>query len=499
MERGGSAFFRGAHCRIFPAVPQREVDGRIRFPRTAREVRDVDGIGTVRYGPVAQRRQTAPECRVVNVHVRRESVLQAVHVPPILDEIHPAVTSEFLGKLADVTVKFRREFLFQFLHFLVGDRFVVSDRDLRDRVLLREGIRPGKKMHARVRTTDACVVPKTDRLSVDRAHDGGVSAAVRFPRELPEVGIAGLLCHFTECFSHDEIVRFDRGKVIDSVSREDPHRFGDRAETVRRVGVPLDELQPVLIIWRRFRRERRHRFASRDVPRPSAVAVRAFSVNDLAEETFLRHLNGHGLKEIVNAVFEDQAVLPRLFRRVDQAQAVGERLCGWDLHRGVLPGKHGVDGHFRVAERWGSDVDQIQIVPSAKVFPRLLRREILRGRRESETFQIVLCPADGVLIAVGDRTDLHPFHLRETPKGRISAISQPNVPYAQRETRRSLKIVHIEDLRSAFPLNVRFLNVFVQLLGTRISSQRERHPKGGDFHEISAFHRISFLSKNKRI
>jgi hypothetical protein len=80
-------------------------------------------------------------------------------------------------------------------------------------------------------------------------------------------------------------------------------------------------------------------------------------------------------------------------------------------------------------------------------------------------------------------------------KGRKPAVPKPDVPHAQREAWRRLKVVHVSDLLPAGPLDVGFLNVFIQFSGARVARKTKREANGGEFHKISSFHGGSFLKK----
>ena len=71
-----------------------------RLPRATREVRNVDGRASPGLRLLGDLAKAAPRCEVVDVHVERQAVLQAVDPAQVHEEIHPAMSAGLLREFA---------------------------------------------------------------------------------------------------------------------------------------------------------------------------------------------------------------------------------------------------------------------------------------------------------------------------------------------------------------------------------------------------------------
>lgn len=69
---------------------------------SASEIRDLDRSGTVLDGNGRKRTYAAPFRKVINIHIQRQTVAQAIDETVIHHEIHSAMSADSLGNLTDL-------------------------------------------------------------------------------------------------------------------------------------------------------------------------------------------------------------------------------------------------------------------------------------------------------------------------------------------------------------------------------------------------------------
>jgi len=267
-------------------------------------------------------------------------------------------------------------------------------------------------------------------------------------------------------FRTDEVVGLHRRQVIEAVTPSDLHRLTDRRRPVRGNPVPRRHCQNRAVPRSRLLAVRRFRFFEK---RTLGVDIRPLGVNDLAEDPLVRHVDRHRLEEIVNTVFQQDAMFSRPFRGVDQAPAVVDALRRRDFNRRMLARRHDVNRHLGMIERRGEHIDQIEIVALAHPLPGLVRAGVDRRFGTAFRLEEVFRPLNRKVVYIANRADFDRIHPAEPLDRRVAAIAEPDITHAQMWNRRRRVPAHIEDLFTVPVLRSRRLHRFVEIFGRSVS------------------------------
>src|SRR5574344_965583 len=337
-------------------------------PVAAGEVRDGLGARTVADGGLRELAQAARRRQVIDVHVERESVLQAVRPAEVHDEVHAAVSADLLRHFGDVTPHRMHVLLADALRALLVEplvRLAVEALVLEcalERKVADDAARAGDKVDPGVRTRRAHVMLDHDRLASDRLDQGRVHLAHRGWRillarivvaeklllELLVVRVAGSA--------------LERDKVVESVAAVDAHRLADRHEPVRRIPV-AHVVHVFLIAPRRLGVELargRDDFAE-------VVNVRSFGVVDLSEHAHPGQIELQKLDLPVDAVLELHAGKAPLLGRLHELPALANRQRRSHLDKRNLAAVEGPERHRLVKRPRRRAVDDVAVAEVAEV------------------------------------------------------------------------------------------------------------------------------------
>ena len=198
----------------------------------------------------------------------------------------------------------------------------------------------------------------------------------------------------------------------------DVHDLGDRAEAVRRIGIAVVggvvfETPHVVVAGRIVHAQP-----------AQVVVVGSLGVYDLAEKSLLGHVQRSQLEEVVAAVFEHHEVLAGFFRGIDQLPAFVEGQCRRHFRNGMLALLHCINGDRRVHLPVGADVDQIDVIQFAGLFPYRGVAAEFCGFRETGFIQRGLGFGYVTRHDVAQGDDLRAVHMRQAFNGSATTHTQ---------------------------------------------------------------------------
>ena len=168
------------------------------------------------------------------------------------------------------------------------------------------------------------------------------------------------------------------------------------------------------------------------------VNIGALDVENVAEQPLFGHVERREFEEVVDAVFEHHTMPLGLFGGVHQLPALVERRGGGNLHGDVLALFHGIDGHRNVLLPRSDDVNKVDIVALAKLFPALLAAiERRPGKPAAHEDRLRAVHALGIKVAEG--FDLDAVEVREAFHGPGAAHTQPDEAHTNRLHRRGFE------------------------------------------------------------
>ena len=217
-------------------------------PGAAGEVRDLDRGVAVLHRDLAELGETAPFGHIIDIHIERKAVPEAVDQTVVHNEIHSAVTADLLCESLKLRGKDRvTVFLKQLVQLfsridnltakileVSGSAFsgVLTEANLLDRILANITVTADNLVHTAIRTRGHHIVFHKDGLAFlrgDHRHrDITVLEIIAF---LPALGlyvlrtVDGLGLH--------------RDKSLETVTSVDVHNLADRTQSVRRIDISL--------------------------------------------------------------------------------------------------------------------------------------------------------------------------------------------------------------------------------------------------------------------
>ena len=369
----------------------RDVDGHDaerlrRLPSAPGEVGHVDGRAAVEGGALGELADRAGCREVVDVHVERKAVLEAVAEPEVHEEVHAAVSAHLLGELAGRLPERMPVLVPDFVGLVLREPAVRAlaglggERDA-ERVVVEAAHGAGEQVDAAVGPGAGDVVLDHDRLAVDGPDDGGGHVAALGV----QLGLPAVLAELdVRVEVHSDLGGRDAGEVVEAVAAVDVHRLHDRHEAVGWVGVAVvrgvPPEAPVALVSALGGVE--------VVEAPEVVDVRALAVHELAEDAVAHEVEREHLDVAVAAVLELHAVALRALGGLDERVALLKRHRGGHLDRDVLAMLHRVEGDLGVERPGRGDVYEVEVafahrpVGGGLVRPAVARRlvhEVLAG------------------------------------------------------------------------------------------------------------------------
>lgn len=146
------------------------------------------------------------------------------------------------------------------------------------------------------------------------------------------------------------------------------------------------------------------------------VNIRPLDMEDITEQPLFGQVERREFEKVVDTVFEHHTMALGLLGGVHQLPALVERRGGGNLHGDMLALLHGVDSHRHVLLPRGDDVDEVDVVAFAKLFPALLAAVSLRSGK-SASREDRLCAVDPLGIKVAECFDIDPVKMGEALHG----------------------------------------------------------------------------------
>ena len=154
---------------------------------------------------------------------------------------------------------------------------------------------------------------------------------------------------------------------------------------------------------------------------PQIVTVSAFRMNELAEQSLLRHIEDRQLMASVTAVLHEHAGHPCLFRGPDQLPALLDAGGAAHFHGGIESGVHGIQTDLHVGGPAGRRQNGVQALD-------LQQRAVVRG--DNGLFSARLqnglrggFGAVGIKVADADHLDVIHFQEEREDSGRPGSVS----------------------------------------------------------------------------
>src|SRR5574344_1498937 len=142
------------------------------------------------------------------------------------------------------------------------------------------------------------------------------------------------------------------------------------------------------------------------------VHIRTFDMNNIAEESFLRHIECSSFEEVVDTVFEHHAMFASLLRSIDELPYLIERSSSRNLYRYILAMLHGIDSNRRMVYPIGDDINEIDILAVAKFLPGIGIAGIGLGTWQAHFFECALSTIHSVGFDITKSYNFEPFDLR---------------------------------------------------------------------------------------
>ena len=209
----------------------------------------------------------------------------------------------------------------------------------------------------------------------------------------------------------------------------DVHVLRDRAETVRRVEIPV-----AVFVMRRSP----HTGAALGVVHLFAevVDVGGLAVSELAEEALAAHVEHHELFASVANVLHHHAVSSAALLRFDEAPAFVDRHRRRHLDERVLAGLHGVHGHRCVPSPRCRDHDDVEVGALEHAAVVLVTARVLVGARAALCLAIVEMLARRRGVVVAKCFDLDTFEEKKLSEVESASCAEADEPDANGVERR---------------------------------------------------------------
>jgi hypothetical protein len=396
-------------------------------PLAAGEVGHHDRHGAVVDGDLGKLYERAPLGGVIDVLIERKTVVEAIDKAIIHDEVHSAVAADLAGKVFDllnerILVSLHQGVALLVAHELLCVEVVVSDvlklcateSETLVRIFVGITLSTLNLVHTAVRLRGNYAVFDKDSLSLAGTDEGRGVVAV------------GVLLYYTLTIAlvclilAGESVGVHRDEDIHLVSAVDIEILADGADAVGRIDVAVVILiighTPVSLIVVPVGLE--------------VVAVGAFDVDHLAEQTLLDHIQAGQLEEVVAAVLEHHAMLAGTLGSIDKIPALLDRGSGRDFDGGVFAVFHRIDCDRGVELPGNCEVDEIDIRELAELLVALLAGKLILRAGSAELLEDTLSPLDALGIEVAKGNDSRILKIRETPHGTGSTVAQADKAHA---------------------------------------------------------------------
>lgn len=361
------------------------------LPSAPCKVRNGDRSGIVLYRDSRKLTEAAPFRKVVDIHVQRKAVVQAIYQTVVHYEVHSAVASYLFGHF----FKFLDDRMFVFFHesglhlgrnspvhievFMV--RNLVRHDLLRTetvflyRVFACVTVRTGELVHPAVRARRHHIVLDMNRFTVGSTDKGmGMVSVLEVFRTFP-----GSTLHVCRTVHR---LGIHRNEGHHPVAPVDVEQLAGRAHAMCRVNVAAElfiEGHPPVV----------------PIIRPELFEVVDISTlysEDFPEQTVLRHIQSRHLEEVVNTVFKLHAMFACSFGSIDKCPYFIEIHCGRNFYGDMLSVLHRIYGHFGMMLPVRTDVYQVYVLAVAKLFPGIFGSGIGRDIRKTSITHNLLCP-----------------------------------------------------------------------------------------------------------
>ena len=341
------------------------------IPVATREVGHLHRHTAIGDGGGGQLTEAGPFGGVVDVLVKRQAMLQAVDEAIVHDEVHAAMSANFLGFLFNLY----RDGVEVFFHDHVahlgrneavrvefgafgqetGGEFVLQHSEAFDGVFVGKAFGAGKLIQAVVGPIGVDVMFNQESLAfLGLDHRGGhvaVGEVIDAHQFLGDfLAIVGRRAHTDE--------------GLHAVAAVDIEGLAEGPEAVGGVdvaGMGLVEFKtPVFVVFAPIGLQ--------------VMDVGAFAMDEFAEHALLGHVEGGQLEEVVAAVLEHHAVALGLFGHVDELPAFFNGGGSRHFEGHVFAMLHGVGGHHDMGLPVGADVDEVDVIALAELAPAVAAR-----------------------------------------------------------------------------------------------------------------------------
>ena len=366
--------------------------------------------------------ERTPLSQIVNVHVKRQTILEAIHQTRIHHEIHTAV-SEFSALFAVFLDDGAFVFLRQGLSFSGGKEVVCAEivylgshsvffelRCIEGKALFGifggVSLRAGELKQTVVGLRIHHVVLNFHDLTFGGAHERGslVTTAEVF---------AGLSRHAFHILLAVHRLRVHCGESREAIAAVYVQTLCNRAESVCSIEVAAI-FHVVSHAPTQFFRLGIVGIVPICAPElVEVVNVSAFSTKHFTENTVLRHVEGVEFVVVVAAVFEDHAVLARFLREVDQLPALIEVHSRGNFDRGVFSVFESTLGYGEMVVPIRGNIDEIYVRTGTNCFVALCA-VVNVGRSETFLAEFLLALLCSFAFVVAECHNLHTGDVGET-------------------------------------------------------------------------------------